>query len=101
MPKDSSIAVRHFAEAIKFKDPIAFVHIGYAFANGNGVAKNLEQAFLYFEAASNLGNSTGWACLGLCYQHGIGTPVSLPEAVEYMTMSAQDLNSFGQVVSHR
>lgn len=62
--------------------------LGCAYSTGDGVVKNLKEAFLWFERSAKQGNKYGQYNVGRYYQHGWGTIKNIQFAIEWYEKSA-------------
>jgi len=63
-------------------------NLGYAYANGEGVTKNLEEALKWYRMAAEKGNTSAMYNLGDAYLKGEGVTKNLEEAVKWYRMAA-------------
>ncbi|MFW2454222.1 tetratricopeptide repeat protein, partial [Aliarcobacter butzleri] len=73
---------------------------------GEGVTKNDNEAFKWYEVSSSKQNSfsiaytfpeIAWANLGLMYKNGISVPQNYNEALKWFEKSANSKNTLGQL----
>lgn len=69
-------------------DASAQNNLGCAYADGNGVTKDLEEAFRWFECAAKQGNKFAQYNTARHYQNGWGVKEDIEKAIEYYTKSA-------------
>ena len=63
--------------------------LGCAYSSGDGVTKNLKEAFRWFELSAKQGNEFGQYNLGRYYQTGSGVRKNLKLAIEWLRKSAE------------
>jgi TPR repeat protein len=78
-----TIAFAYFLEACKLGKGAGCTDVGYMFANGKGVAKELERGPEFYQRGCDLGNLVGCANLGFCYQNGQGVANDDAKALFY------------------
>ena len=71
--------------------------LGCAFSSGDGVAKNLKEAFMWFERSAKQGNKYGQYNVGRYYQYGFGTPKNIKLAIEWYEKAAEQ--GFGKAAN--
>ena len=64
-------------------------YIGYFYANGYGVKKNLNLAFKWYSNAAEQDNPAALNNLAICYEYGKGTKIDLTKAIYYYEESAK------------
>lgn len=64
-------------------------YVGYYYASGYGVKKDLKQAFEWYTKAAKQKNSAALNNLAICYEYGKGTELDLTKAVSYFEESAK------------
>lgn len=69
-------------------------NLGYCYENGIVVAKNDQEAFVWYEKAAQQGDNFGQANLGYCYETGIGTTKNIQQAIVWYQKAAQQGNHF-------
>eukprot|EP00834_Sanchytrium_tribonematis_P004461 NODE_221_length_12388_cov_2.350883.p4 type:complete len:396 gc:universal NODE_221_length_12388_cov_2.350883:710-1897(+) len=57
-------------------------YLGYLYYNGGLVVKDLNQSFKLFRKAAELGHSDSYNNLGICFEKGHGTEISIEKAKE-------------------
>ena len=62
--------------------------LGCAYASGDGVVKDLKEAFMWFEKAAQNGDKYGQYNAGLYYQNGWGCVKNVSKAIEWYEKSA-------------
>lgn len=67
------------------------------YVNGEGVPKNLEEAYKWFRRAALLGYATSQYNLGLLYQQGMGVEKDLSEAARWFKEAAAQEHAAAQV----
>lgn len=71
--------------------------LGCAYASGDGVAKNLKEAFMWFERSAKQGNKYGQYNVGNYYQYGFGVVKNIQSAIEWYEKSA--LQGYGKAAN--
>ncbi len=62
--------------------------MGVLYATGEGVDKDYQKAFTYFELSAKEGNASAQFHLGIIYHDGLGVPQDLEEAARYFKLAA-------------
>ena len=62
--------------------------LGCAYASGDGVTKDVKEAFVWFERSARLGNKYGQYNTGRYYHHGFGVSKNISLAIEWYEKSA-------------
>lgn len=70
-------------------DPRAEYAMGVLYENGFGVAKDPQQAVVWYSKAAEQGNSDAQFNLGAMYEHGLGIPVNYVEAARLYRPAAE------------
>jgi TPR repeat protein len=68
-------------------DTNAQVRLGYAYAEGAGVAKNQVEAVKWYRRSSDQGNADAQRALGYCYRDGEGVAKDQAEAFAYFKLA--------------
>lgn len=78
------------------KDAVLQSWMGYCYECGNGVEKNLKEAFKWYEKSAL--NGSGWSqCrLGYSYEYGNGTERNYEKALEWYAKAAEQGNNCAQ-----
>ena len=76
--------------------------LGCAYSSGDGVVKNLKEAFMWFERSAKQGNKYGQYNVGRYYQYGFGVVKNVQSAIEWYEKSATQgygkaANMLGQI----
>ena len=71
--------------------------LGCAYSSGDGVIKNLKEAFMWFERSAKQGNKYGQYNVGRYYQYGFGTIKNIQLAVEWYEKAADQ--GFGKAAN--
>lgn len=71
--------------------------LGCAYFSGDGVAKNLKEAFMWFERSAKQGNKYGQYNVGRYYQYGFGVVKNVQSAIEWYEKSA--LQGYGKAAN--
>ena len=71
--------------------------MGWHYYHGDGVPKNLEEAFKWFQKAANLGESSAQFNVGMMYQKGEGVKQDLAEAAKWYRKSAEQGKASAQL----
>lgn len=69
-------------------DEKAMQIVASAYFTGDGVEKNNEQSFKWWQKLADKGNADGQYALGLCYFDGIGVEKNTDMAAKYITLAA-------------
>jgi len=70
-------------------DPDAQLNLGSAYADGNGVLQNDQQALKWYRAAADQGNAAAQSSLGLFFRLGRGVEQDKVEAVKWYRKAAR------------
>jgi TPR repeat protein len=70
-------------------DPVAQYDVALMYANGVGVAKDVEQAFAWTRSAAEKGHAQAQYLLGRAHHQGLGTPVDLRLAMAWYQRAAE------------
>ena len=81
-----------FNLGIKHNIPEAYTYIGILYYNGQGVAKNHENAFQNFKKASKLNDDLAGYYLGKCYFEGFGVEQDYQKAFSYFEKAVNKNN---------
>ena len=71
--------------------------LGCAYSSGDGVVKNLKEAFIWFERSAKQGNKYGQYNVGRYYQYGFGVVKNVQSAIEWYEKSA--LQGYGKAAN--
>ena len=71
--------------------------LGCAYSSGDGVVKNLKEAFMWFERSAKQGNKYGQYNVGRYYQYGFGVVKNVQSAIEWYEKSA--LQGYGKAAN--
>lgn len=71
--------------------------MGWHYYHGDGVAKNYEESFKWFQKAANLGESSAQFNVGMMYASGTGVKQDLTEAAKWYKKSAEQGKSSAQL----
>ena len=71
--------------------------LGCAYSSGDGVVKNLKEAFMWFERSAKQGNKYGQYNIGRNYQYGLGTTKNIQLAIEWYEKAADQ--GFGKAAN--
>ena len=94
MAKDEREAVRWYRLAADQGLAVAQFNLGFAFANGTGVAKDDSEAVRWFRlAAADHGLASAQYNLGCSFQNGVGVPVDHSEALRLYRLAEQQGNA--------
>ena len=75
-----------YTEALEKGDALSLAHCYY---HGEGVEKNLTEAFKWFQKAAEQGLAPAQNDLGICYNHGEGIERNLTEAFKWWQKAAE------------
>lgn len=78
-------------------DAVAQNNLGCAYSSGDGVAKNLKEAFMWFERSAKQGNKYAQYNIGRYYEYGWGTIKNIQSALEWYKLSAEQ--GYGQAAN--
>ena len=78
-------------------DAVAQNDLGCAYSSGDGVVKNLKEAFLWFERSAKQGDKYGQYNVARYYQYGWGTIKNINLAIEWYEKSADQ--GFGKAAN--
>ena len=70
-------------------DPDAQFNLGYLYYTGQGVDRDLEEAFKWYSRAAEQGDKLAQYFLGDRYYYGRTVPVDFPEAFKWYSRSAE------------
>jgi TPR repeat protein len=90
------IATVCFTRAAEAGSAQAQYLLGQQYAQGKGLAKNLEQAFLCYERAAQQGLAEAEAALGVAYRNGLGTDKDFKQAFHWLQKAAEQGNAQAQ-----
>jgi len=79
---------RSFKARAEKGDAVAQFSLGNCYENGNGVAKNLDEAANWWRKAADQGHPNAQFKTGLCYESGIGVPRDFVQAVSWYRKAA-------------
>jgi len=85
---DDEYAVQCFAKAAALNYPDGLQELGFMYAAGRGVTKDLAISFNYYLRAAKLGNSRAMDTVGYFYKSGEGVPRNYVEAYRWSTLAA-------------
>lgn len=88
MKKDYSTSVRYYIKAAKLGNVAAEAALAVAYASGNGVQQNYDEAFLWARKAAASDDPIAEYDLGFLYQHGYGASENLKKAFYWYMSSA-------------
>jgi len=77
-------------------DPVAQYNLGLAWYQGQGVARNYDQAMQWWRKAADLGYANGQFGVGLLYEHGYGVPQDYAQAMYWFRKAAAQGNADAQ-----
>jgi len=80
---------RSFKAKAEKGDAIAQFSLGNCYENGNGVAKNLDEAANWWRKAADHGHPNAQCKTGLCYESGIGVPRDFAQAISWYRKAAE------------
>ena len=80
---------RSFKARAEKGDAVAQFSLGNCYENGNGVAKNLDEAANWWRKAADQGHPNAQFKTGLCYESGIGVPRDFVQAVSWYRKAAE------------
>jgi TPR repeat protein len=88
LTKDKREFLKRIKEA-RIGDPAAQYEVALMYANGLGVAKDLDQALVWTQAAADKGNLAAQYMLGRAFQQGLGTEKDLHRALHWFLKAAE------------
>ena len=88
VPQDPAAAREHFRQAAEKEYPPALWKLGWCFENGIGGAKDLREAFNFYERSAHLGDPRGNCHAGRCFLSGIGVKADPTGAVFFFRRGA-------------
>lgn len=71
------------------KSPVAEAHVGWVYSQGDGVAKDYEEAVRWYRKSAEHGDATGQANLGFMYINGSGVHKDLVEGAKRVQAAAE------------
>lgn len=71
-------------------------YVGYFYASGYGIKKDLKLAFEWYSKAAEQNNAAAFNNLAICFEYGKGTDVDLTKAIYYYEKSAKLGNIIAQ-----
>ena len=71
--------------------------MGWHYYHGDGVTKNYEESFKWFQKAANLGESSAQFNVGMMYASGTGVKQDLTEAAKWYKKSAEQGKASAQL----
>lgn len=71
--------------------------LGYCYANGEGVAKDLEKAFSWFKKSAEQENALGQYYLSLCYLNGEGVDKDIIQGLKWLEKAAKQGDVHAQI----
>ena len=86
--RKSEAEIKYLAAA-ENGDAEAQVWLGWCYANGQGVSKDLKEAAKWYRKSAEQGLKEAQYSLGLCYYNGRGVPQSYEEAVKWYRKAAE------------
>ena len=93
-PKES---FNWFLKAAEQGRASAQFYVGYFYANGYGIEKDVKLAFDWYSKAADQNSVAALNNLAVCYEHGRGTMIDLEKAVYYYEKSA----NLGNVIAQK
>lgn len=87
--KDPNEALRYLQLSANADYPSALAELGFLYAQGEIVEKNIVKAIEYYERAVALGNATAKCNLAICYYNGNGVTKDLNKAFTLMSEAAE------------
>jgi len=81
--------IRRFEKRIELNDSYAIFSMGSYYALGlYGFHQNYAKAFEFWHRAAELGNSSAYYNIALCYDHGSGVDMDKKKAIHYHELAA-------------
>jgi TPR repeat protein len=87
-PADSAAAAGSYRLAAEVMDAKAMTRLGFAYWNGDGVAKDRAEAARWYRKAAEAGDPAAMTNLGFAYESGDGAPKDVAEAVRWYKKAA-------------
>ncbi|MEE9338214.1 MAG: tetratricopeptide repeat protein [Methylococcaceae bacterium] len=87
-----NVTVSRFQNAAAQGDKHAQVFLGYMYARGMGVSKDMSQAMFWFKKSANNGNVRAQTILGSLYSNGKHIPKDINQARYWYTKAANQGN---------
>jgi TPR repeat protein len=81
--------IKALAAAAADGDGQAMANLGFCYAQGQGVERDLEQAVDWYRKGAEAGDGRAMANLGVCYQQGQGIERDLEQAVDWYRKGAE------------
>jgi TPR repeat protein len=81
--------IKALAAAAADGDGQAMANLGFCYAQGQGVERDLEQAVDWYRKGAEAGDGGAMANLGVCYQQGQGIERDLEQAVDWYRKGAE------------
>jgi uncharacterized protein len=72
-------------------------NLGVAYATGDGVTQNFDEAVKWFRKAAERGNANAQANLGVAYDKGDGVPLDRSEAAKWFRKAAEQGHATSQI----
>lgn len=96
---DQATFMQHLLVAQK-GDMEAQFTVAIMYADGKGIKKSLEEAFLFFKMAADQGHQAAQYEVNLCYKYGSGTMVSPIEALKYLQKTIKHKRKHPKALYH-
>jgi TPR repeat protein len=91
-PKDTETGLRFARESAESGNVPTMTQLGLLYQSGQYVRKSYDEAFHWFNLASDRGDATAQLQLGGCYHYGLGTTTNLSMAAKCYRRSAEQTN---------
>ena len=86
----SEKTVNFFINSAESGNSDSQIELGFMYAEGKGVEKNLEEAVQWYRKAAEQGNTIGQLLLARCYEKGNGVAISNEEALKWYLKVAEN-----------
>ncbi len=94
--EDYANAFEQFRQGAELSYADAQALLGYCYAMGKGVNKDLEKAVYWYQKSAEQEHALGQCYLGICYYNGLGVAKDLEKAFSLFKKSAEQENALGQ-----
>ena len=87
--KEYTKAVEYYRKAADMGYAMAYYDLGYCYANGLGVERDVVEAFKLYRIAAELGSEYAQYAVGFCYANADGVECDYAEAVKWYRRAAE------------
>lgn len=95
--EDYANAFEQFKQGSELGFADAQAVLGYCYATGKGVAKDLEKAFSWFKKSAEQENALGQYYLSLCYLNGAGVDKDIIQGLKWLEKAAKQGDANAQI----